>query len=85
MRKHSSVSAKNNNNGEASSAAAAVDWKSLDDADSSSSQSSDEKAASGVTAELGPDVVQQCNGGMSPTNVSAAPSVVVGVSAAEKK
>ena len=90
MRKHSSVSAKNNNNNhnEASSAAAAVDWKSLDDADSSCSQS-DEKSA-GVATELGPDVVQQCNGGTSPTNAASAATVVVGaggggVSAAEKK
>ena len=94
MRKHSSVSAKNNNEAPPSTAAA-VDWKSLDDADSSSSQS-DEKgdraattAAAGVnaTAEMGPDLVQQCNGGISPTNASA-PAVVgagVGVSAAEKK
>ena len=83
LRKHSSVSGKNNN--EASSAAvAAVDWKSLDDADSSSSQS-DEKA--GVTTEVGPDVVQQCNGGVSPTNISAATVVGAGggVTAAEKK
>ena len=90
-RKHSSVSAKNNNNNnEASAAAASVDWRSLDDADSSSSLS-DEKAERGVATELGPDLVQQCNGGMSPpTNVSAATGVVAGgagggVSAAEKK
>ena len=93
MRKHSSVSAKNNNDA-APSAASAVDWKSLDDADSSSSQS-DEKgdraataAAAGVGAtEMGPDLVQQCNGGISPTNAAAAPVVAagVGVSAAEKK
>ena len=84
LRKHSSVSAKNNN--DSSAAVAAVDWKSLDDADSSSSQS-DEKA--GVTTEVGPDVVQQCNGGVSPTNISAGTVVgaggSAGVSAAEKK
>ena len=92
MRKHSSVSAKNNN--EAPPPSTAVDWKSLDDADSSSSQS-DEKgdraattAAAGVNAtEMGPDLVQQCNGGISPTNAPATAVVGagVGVSAAEKK
>ena len=87
MRKHSSVSAKNNNEAPPSTAAA-VDWKSLDDADSSSSQS-DEKgdhtaAAAGVNAaEMGPDLVQQCNGGISPTNAPA--TAVVGVTTAEKK
>ena len=93
MRKHSSVSAKNNNEAPPSTAAA-VDWKSLDDADSSSSQS-DEKgdraattaAAGGNATEMGPDLVQQCNGGISPTNAPATAVVGagVGVSAAEKK
>ena len=92
MRKHSSVSAKNNNEAPPSTAAA-VDWKSLDDADSSSSQS-DEKgdhtaaaATVNATAEMGPDLVQQCNGGISPTNAPATAVVGagVGVSAAEKK
>ena len=90
MRKHSSVSAKNNNNEAPPSTAAAVDWKSLDDADSSASQS-DEKggpaaaaSAAGVNAtEMGPDLVQQCNGGISPTNAPA--TAVVGVTTAEKK
>ena len=92
MRKHSSVSAKNNNEAPPSTAAA-VDWKSLDDADSSSSQS-DEKgdhaaavATVNATAEMGPDLVRQCNGGISPTNAPATAVVGpgVGVSAAEKK
>ena len=93
MRKHSSVSAKNNNEAPPS-AAATVDWKSLDDADSSSSQS-DEKGGLAATAavagvgatEMGPDLVQQCNGGISPTNAAATALVGAGggLSAAEKK